>query len=427
MKIIKTHYEKISLLLVIIVLLIGFIFSMFQTFETKKSLKSEVLPSFSISSFEGEKTLELLRETDLLPNDNVFFYNNSTGEVVTMQVTKVIFPRKSRVTILLNSQKRVKGRLLNSTNTVLSDTWKKARMPLSIDTDSGVLNLNMRDIVKIKGRQTLVLNSNLDKLNPNEFNAIVYQEKSNILIDSNRTEKVRWTNNYTDTNASIYDLFTPPIIYIVNGVLTTSLPEKPKEEEKEEEFGLKLDLFEKEKFRLKLSSWIGNTPYFEDLLTKISPSSNVNVKNRIEVNIPYKINDNYRPGLPSFIKTIPEDDKKFFMVEYFAVQEVKDSKTGGSKLVGRALVKDYTANDESFEINSLMNEVFSGKYKILLKFEMEGELSQEFLITKKDIDKIFEFGSRVYKINNIDFDSKTVEVSKNIPGKEESLTRTLSL
>ena len=427
MKIIKTHYEKISLLLVIVVLLIGFIFSMFQTFETKKSLKSEVLPSFSISSFEGEKTLELLRETDLLPNDNVFFYNNGTGEVVTMQVTKVIFPRKSRVTILLNSQKRVKGRLLNSTNTVLSATWKKARMPLSIDTDSGVLNLNMRDIVKIKGRQALVLNSNLDKLNPNEFTAILYQEKSNILIDSNRTEKVRWTSNYTDTNASIYDLFTPPIIYIVNGVLTTSLPEKPKEEEKEEEFGLKLDLFEKEKFRLKLSSWIGNTPYFEDLLTKISPSSNVNVKNRIEVNIPYKINDNYRPGLPSFIKTIPEDDKKFFMVEYFAVQEVKDSKTGGSKLVGRALVKDYTANDESFEINSLMNEVFSGKYKILLKFEMEGELSQEFLITKKDIDKIFEFGSRVYKINNIDFDSKTVEVSKNIPGKEESLTRTLSL
>ena len=131
---------------------------MFQTFETKRSLKSQTLPSFSISSFEGEKTLELLRETDLLPNDYVFFYNNNTGEVVTMQVTKAIFPRKSRVTILLNSQKRVKGRLLNPSSTVLSETWKKARMPLSIDTDSGVLNLNMRDIVKIKGNQALVLN-----------------------------------------------------------------------------------------------------------------------------------------------------------------------------------------------------------------------------------------------------------------------------
>jgi hypothetical protein len=426
-KIIKTHYEKISLLLVIIALLIGFIFSMFQTFETKRSLKSQTLPSFSISSFEGEKTLELLRETDLLPNDNVFFYNNNTGEVVTMQVTKAIFPRKSRVTILLNSQKRVKGRLLNPSSTVLSDTWKKARMPLSIDTDSGVLNLNMRDIVKIKGNQALVLNSNIEKLDPNEFTATVYQEKSSILVDSNRTEKVRWTSNYTDTNASIYDLFTPPIIYIVNGELTTSLPEKPKEEEKEEEFGLSLDLFEKEKFRLKLSSWIGKTPYFEDLLTKISPNSNINVKNRIEVKIPYKINDNYRPGLPSLLQTNLEDDQKFFMVEYFAVQEIKDSKTGGSKLVGRALVKDFTANGESFEINSLMSEVYSGKYKILLKFEMEGELPQEFLIAKEDIGKTFEFGIRMYKIDNIDFDLKTVEVSKKIQGKEAILPLTLSL
>ena len=213
----------------------------------------------------------------------------------------------------------------------------------------------------------------------------------------------------------------------MNGELTTSLPEKPKEEEKEEEFGLSLDLFEKEKFRLKLSSWIGKTPYFEDLLTKISPNSNINVKNRIEVKIPYKINDNYRPGLPSLIQTNLEDDQKFFMVEYFAVQEIKDSKTGGSKLVGRALVKDFTANGESFEINSLMSEVYSGKYKILLKFEMEGELPQEFLIAKEDIGKTFEFGIRMYKIDNIDFDLKTVEVSKKIQGKEAILPLTLSL
>ena len=90
---------------------------------------------------------------------------------------------------------------------------------------------------------------------------------------------------------------------------------------------------------MKLSSWIGQTPYFEDLLTKVSANSLKNVKNRIEVNVPYKINPNYRPGLPSFIKTTPEDEEKYLMVEYFTVVEFKDPKTGGSKPVGRALVK----------------------------------------------------------------------------------------
>ena len=40
-----------------------------------------------------------------------------------------------------------------------------------------------------------------------------------------------------DTNTSIYDLFTPPIIYLVDGELTTSLPEIPQEVEKEESLG----------------------------------------------------------------------------------------------------------------------------------------------------------------------------------------------
>ena len=105
------------------------------------------------------------------------------------------------------------------------------------------------------------------------------------MIDSNRTDKIRWTNNSNDFNSTIYDLFTPPIIYLVNGELTTSLPEKPEQAEKIEAFGLTLVEFEKEKFPLKLSSWIGQTPYFEDLETQISPNSIVNVENRIEIKI----------------------------------------------------------------------------------------------------------------------------------------------
>ena len=77
---------------------------------------------------------------------------------------------------------------------------------------------------------------------------MIHIKTSQILTDSNRTEKIRWTNNSNDFNSSIYDLFTPPIIYLVNGELTTSLPEKPEKAVKEEAFGLTLVAFEKENF-----------------------------------------------------------------------------------------------------------------------------------------------------------------------------------
>ena len=140
---------------------------------------------------------------------------------------KVIFPRKSRVTIFLNSKKIIKGRLLNPSDTIFSDNWKKMRNPLAVDTESGVLNVNIRDILRIKGNQKLILSTIPQELSPAELTIATYQEKSGILIDSNRTDKIRWTNNSNDFNSTIYDLFTPPIIYLVNGELTTSLPEEP--------------------------------------------------------------------------------------------------------------------------------------------------------------------------------------------------------
>jgi hypothetical protein len=162
-------------------------------------------------------------------------------------------------------------------------------------------------------------------------------------------------------------------------------------------------------------------------LTKVSANSSNNVKNRIEVNVPYKINPNYRPGLPSFIKTTLEDEEKYLMVEYFTVEEFKDAKTGGSKPVGRALVKDYNTGNKSFEINSLMGEVFSGEYKIQLIFEIEGELPQDISLSAKDVGKKFEFGNRNYEVIRINEESKTIEVSKEIKGVDSVISQTLSL
>jgi hypothetical protein len=426
-KILRTHYDKLALFVVIIVLTLGIIFSLFQSFETTNNDDDRQLPTFLIDSYEGDTTLEVFRETDLIPGDRVLFFNNNTSESLYHPISKVIFNRKSRVLVTLNSQNSVQGKLLNSSSTILTESWQKIRTPLALETKEGVLNLNFKDIARIKGQQILVFSSKLDEIDPKEYSISTYQNKLFTVSDSNRSEKIRWTNNSTDANASIYDLFTPPIIYLVNGELTTSLPEIPEEEEKEEEFGLVLKSFEKDKFRLKLSSWIGQTPYFEDLLTKVSANSSNNVKNRIEVNVPYKINPNYRPGLPSFIKTTLEDEEKYLMVEYFTVEEFKDAKTGGSKPVGRALVKDYNTGNKSFEINSLMGEVFSGEYKIQLIFEIEGELPQDISLSAKDVGKKFEFGNRNYEVIRINEESKTIEVSKEIKGVDSVISQTLSL
>ena len=117
--------------------------------------------------------------------------------------------------------------------------------------------------------------------------------------------------------------------------------------------------------------------------------------------MPYKINPNYRPGLPSFIKTTPEDEEKYLMVEYFTVVEFKDPKTGGSKPVGRALVKDYNTSNKPFEINSLMDEVFSGEYKIQLFLKLMENYPKIFLLVQKMKGKKFEIGNRNYEVINI--------------------------
>jgi hypothetical protein len=131
--------------------------------------------------------------------------------------------------------------------------------------------------------------------------------------------------------------------------------------------------------------------------------------------------------LPSFVKTTPDDKDKYLIVEYFAVQEIKDSKTGGSKLVGRALVKDYNTNSEPFEINSLMNEVYSGEYKIQLAYEIDGELPQDILLSAEDTGRRLEFGNRIYEIMDINQETKTIEISKEIKGTDTVVAQTLSL
>ncbi len=412
MKFLSSHYEKFILLLLVVVFGCASGLYFFKSIELDEKKFIETTTSFSIDDFGDQEALVLLRETQLLPNDSIIVFDSDGKKIDTFNVEKVVFSRKSRVSIQLKSNLFLKGRLLNPSSTILTLQWEKSRSPLAIETEKGVKNLSFKDIDFIRGEQKLILNKPLGDIEPSECRISVYQSQTQFLSDANRTERSRWTSTTAEENSSIYDLFTPPIIYLVEGVLSTTLPKPPEEKKDDEAFGLSLISFDKEAYRFKMSGWIGKTPYFEDLQTKVSLNSQNNVRNRVEINKPYKLNIEYKPGGTTLIPTTMNDSEKLLIVKYFAVQQIPNEKTGGLKSVGRALVEDFQKGGKPFEINSMMKEVFSGQFSITLKFEITGKLSQEITISENDIGKKINIEERIYEILEIDSTKKEVVVQK---------------
>ena len=96
-----------------------------------------------------------------------------------------------------------------------------------------------------------------------------YQRIQSSNVISSFKPKV-WKNPDLDNNKTFYDVFTPPLIYLVNNKLTTSLPTVESQEPPEEPFGAKMVEFKYLPYRFVLKSWIANTPYFEDRALKNS-------------------------------------------------------------------------------------------------------------------------------------------------------------
>ncbi|MDG0964735.1 MAG: hypothetical protein P8O23_06705 [Opitutales bacterium] len=415
MKILNSHYEKIVLVLVVLISTVVSVLSFFGSVELENTVGQQKPISFSLESFGGEEVLKLEKKTELLPNDIIEVFNARDELVDSFTITKVIFPKRSRVSIGLKSLDVLTGKLLNPSSTILSKGWEKSRSPIAIDTANGIKNVSYKEIEFIRGEQQLILNKPFG--NQEFSNCIIstYQSKTRNYLDVNRTERSRWISAPTGGNSTIYDLFTPPIIYLVDGALSTTLPKATEEGDAEEAFGLSLISFDKEVYRFKMSGWIGNAPYFEDLQTKVSGSSSNNVRNRVEAKKPYKLNPNFKPGSSTLIETTMEDEAKLLIVEYFAVQQIPNKKTGGLRPVGRALVKDFQIGGDAFEINSLMKEVFSGQYSIVLKFEIPGKLAKETSISEKDIGRTISFYERTYEILTIDSVKKELTIRKTGP------------
>jgi len=427
--ILKSHYEKIilgfSILIALVLSLVSFLADSDE--EVPKNGAARDLFWFDINE-AGLQILGLSKENNLVPGDSITFISNNDEQIAdSFEIDKIILPQGSTYTIKFGNKER-EGTILTGTDLTLGRDWQKSKTVLDFITDDGRVPIPMSQISSIHGERIFMFEQPIQEFDPDERYISLYQGLETDEIEGNQTkvDRARWTKPSEDSNDSIYDLFTPPIIYLVDGNLTTTLPEKVVVKEVTvENFGLELEGFEKKAYRFKMSGWIGGVPIFDDRDPGVAQRRQ-NRRIRMEKQVPYRENATGNPGSSSLIPTTAEDENKLLIIKYFEVQQIKDEKSGGVRSVGRALVQDYKLGGKPFEINSLMTEVFAGENEIRMSFRLDGA-SELITLADKDAGKVLEFGSRKYLIKEINSDEKSLVVEKHGPGPEDFRKETLTL
>ncbi len=423
---IKEHYEK--LLLSILLILLGFLGASPWLMEKEKhqpySPASEFDP-FEMRVDSGRVELQFRKPHTLMPGQTVSLIESNGTIRQKVMVEEVVFPRRSSLQITTKAGEAVEGRLSGQDELRLGLQWRNDRQPLTLATGRTNTNVPLQDVLSIRGDHmvgfSLPPGTDLE-----ELTLSFYQSKE--MNARENAERIKWEQTRLEGNETIYDLFTPPVIYLVDGKLSTSLPHDPlPDAKKKEPFGMELLRFSNEPYPYRLVSWIGETPYFEDTLSKNSATSDENVRNRLEVGIPYKRFPERKAGQPSLIKTSEEDEDKQLKVEKFVVQQYRDERTGGLKTIGRALVRDYKLGGEPFEINNQMKEVFAGNIKIEVRMTLEQLDGKTFSFTTADEGISFDFGDRVFTVSGIRVQEKSILVTKKGPGEAEKEEKLLAL
>ena len=388
-----------------------------DSYESKRY--AQKISPYEVESKGSMKGISFAKAHSIMPGNTVSVIEQNGSILQTLTISEIIFPRRSLIKVTLLDGSKIDGRLANQGDYELSLQWRKSRQPLTISMGRNNKNISLSDVDYIEGNHVVWFDWPLN-LDFDQYKLSFYQRKSPEKFIENVAEKVKWEEGYLERNNTIYDLFTPPVIYLVDGKLSTSLPEEPLPQSvKEEKFGMELIKFSNEAYPYRLVSWIGETPYFEDTLVLQSPNGSTNVRNRLEVGIPYKRFLDRKPGQPSLVKTSVDDPDKQLTVERFVVQQYQDQRTGGLKIIGRALVKDHKLGGEAFEINNQMKEVFAGNVKIEVKMTLEGLDGKTFSFTTQDQGISFDFGDRVFTVEKIDEVSKSISVVKKGPDQKE--------
>ena len=378
---------------------------------------SPVASGLMLSQESGTIMMETKIPHGLMPGDIVvisgalpeFFNGNFTVKTILLPESN------SEARLLLSDGNTIAGRLKQSGALELGGKWHTQTSSLSIQTAEGVRDIRIAELEQFWGSTTFTMTakSSGDEKAEGDFSLIAYQDRGGSARQIESTGGGKWVDvSSAKKGDPTYDLFTPPVLYVVNGRLETSLPEAAKTVKPPEVFGLRLAAFEKVPYRFRIRSWIGETPYLEDLRREFPLGSGRFVRNRLELRVPYKENPNYKPGFPSLIPTNVEDTNKMIMVNYFAVQQVRDPRTGGVRSVGRAMVKDFRLLVKPFEINSFMEETHAGQYRISVASTLKEFSGEKFTFEENATGTQFHLGQRDYKILEIDSIKSRVHLEK---------------
>ena len=87
-------------------------------------------------------------ENDLMPG-NFVFYQVDDNNFSQIEISKLIFKRRSSVTIRLISGKVLKGTIKPKEGVIISKNWKNSNTPILLDIDGRVTPIKMRTIEKI--------------------------------------------------------------------------------------------------------------------------------------------------------------------------------------------------------------------------------------------------------------------------------------
>ena len=348
----------------------------------------------------------------LMPGNKISFFVNKDNDhnLTHANIVRIDFKRRSSLVVHLKDGTQFDATVKSKEGLTLNLNWSKSNQLILLDDGNKIRSIPSRNIVRIVGKPKYFIEKDADLRKLIKFPVSFFQHNPKKSYTEFTPKITPWSQLNRDSNESIYDLFTPPLIYIIDGKLTTTLPEAEIEEEKEK-FGATLLNFVKKPYRFRLSSWIGNNPYLED--TYLSQKLGIPVRKRLEVNRSYKLVESVKRGQSSLVVVDSNSSEKLITLKYFAVQQVPQ-KTGGVKPVGRALIIDHSVKEEPFELNSLMKEVDLGQFEVILSLELDDKEKMSVSLNEKDEGREIEYYGRKFKILKWDTSRKSLVISKQI-------------
>ena len=245
------NYEKVILISVFTLIILQTFISSGESF-IKRSNTAQY-SQFEIIKVRDETFIEPSKSTSVLPGDSIYYKDLDSSEWNEEKIKNIQLIKRQKIVLTTSDNREIEGTLVGDIS--LDENWNNSSESLSIRQKRDTIFIPVKKIDKINTQQRIKIAESLSNLDWDNHEISLFQRLN---LESSNDEllpgKPKWTGANPDSNSTKYDLFTPPIIYLDDGKLTTRLPEKEKPQELKEPFGLKLVSANKAPYFLKLAS-----------------------------------------------------------------------------------------------------------------------------------------------------------------------------